>query len=184
MAASLLRAMGMPVDSMSEDELRSMIASALGEAEMSDQDKAALRQVAANSLVAWYSEREETDPTYVDWIRKRKLPTASKAATPTFLAMDKNGQEAPPNARETQALTLALDALNQFLTTYGRRLSEGAPEPISYTANVKMPAGAVPTTVSYTPAPPPRAPSQSCLMKRPRSGRGTLRRESDRRSAK
>ncbi len=158
MAASLLRSMGMPVDSMPEDALRSMIASALGEAEMSDEDEAALRQVAANSLVAWFSEREEADPTYVEWIHEHKLPTASKAATPTFLAMDENGQESPPNARETESLTLALDALNQFFTMYGRRLSEGASEPISYKVNVKTPAGAAPIAVSYTPAPPPTSP--------------------------
>ncbi len=152
-AIELLRQMGLPVDQVPPEVLRSMVGPALAEPEMSDEELDEMRQLTEDSLLLLFDPQDEVDPTYAEWIKQRRLPTASADAVPTFVSNGKGGEHTEPNAREAQALTLAVDALNQFFSKYRRQLemSAGAPQTIAYQATVQGATGAIPVQVSFSP---------------------------------
>jgi len=158
-ALDLLRQMGLPVDQMPPEVLRSMVGPALAEPQMSDEELDEMQQLTEDSLLVFFDPKDEVDPTYAEWIQQHRLPTASSDAVPTFVSNGKGGEHAEPNVREARALTLALEALNQFFSKHRRQLETyaGTPPTITYQAMMQSATGAIPVQISFSP-PVPQGP--------------------------
>ncbi len=111
------RQRGMPVDLIPEDVLRQLVTMAINES--------GAMQPAQNALVCYFEEQEDTDPTYLSWMNERDLKSASKHAVPTFFRMSRDAEPRQPDERETRALTLVIEAINQFVTRHKTALEEG-----------------------------------------------------------
>ncbi len=60
----------------------------------------------------------ECDPTYLDWLRERGITYSGRRLAPSFFRVMAGGETRDLVDREVTTLTLALAALNQFLTHY------------------------------------------------------------------
>ncbi len=154
-AIDLLRQAGMPVDQMAPEALRAMVGSALTD-EASAEEIAEVQRLTEDSLLVSFDPQDEVDPTYVEWLTAHGLPTASRDAIPTFVSNGASGAHSPPNAREVAALTLTLEALNQFFSKHRQQLGSmaGSFETVSDQVSVKGTSGPVPVSLSFTPSQP------------------------------
>jgi hypothetical protein len=81
-------------------------------------------QIHEQSLVFFLDERDETDPTYIEWLKKHGLKV-SRDNVPLFLRTIPGETPHPPNERETRALTVAIDAVERFFKQFGQQLQTG-----------------------------------------------------------
>jgi len=147
-AIKAMRQSGMGFDGVSTRELRDMVRqmiSTVGREQEQGGDAgggagvgAGLGEATQDSLVVFVEDGRDSDPTYLDWLRGHGQPYTARQKTPVFLSVSKGGENGPPNARETAALTLAIEALNGFFTVYQHPLDSGLipVESIRYSATV------------------------------------------------
>jgi hypothetical protein len=148
-ALEMLRGAGVPVDQIPPDEVRMVLGQLLGDAEERGLD---VWDLVEEGLVCFFNPKDECDPTYLDWMAERGLKPPSREGVPTFVKT-LPGQEPiePENEREIKALTLALEALNQFLS-HSRATLE-APLTPGETLSYKARLGGLAVDVSFTPSP-------------------------------
>jgi hypothetical protein len=108
---------GAPMDRIPPEMLRAAAA------ELAEEMEAEEGPPMENAVAAYFDTAEDSDPTYLDWLQERGLPLASRNAMPTFVRTRRNGEPRLPTDREVRALTLALQAVNGFLTRFRRRLA-------------------------------------------------------------
>jgi hypothetical protein len=85
------------------------------------------REKVVESLVVFFDPLEQSDPEYLDWMKKRGFKYPSREAVPSFhrIVPEKGegvgeGQgRRSLNSREVRAVGLALDAINQFFSRLG-----------------------------------------------------------------
>jgi hypothetical protein len=78
-------------------------------------------EVFENALVFFLEERDESDPTYLEWLAAHGLKY-TRHNVPFFLKTTPGSTPRQPNEREVRALTLAIEALAQFFKEYERVL--------------------------------------------------------------
>jgi hypothetical protein len=130
-----LRRSGAPVDQIPPEVLGMAVA------ELAGQMEAEAGPPMENAVVAFFDTAEDSDPTYLEWLRERDLPLASRNAVPSFLRTRRNGEPRLPTDREVRALTLALQAVNGFLTRFRRRLATPFVSFEPLVTEVKVPTG-------------------------------------------
>ncbi len=150
-AIEALRQSGAPTDLLSPEDLRLMIGRLLMEDEGLSAEQA--EKLMEEALVCLFDRKEDCDPTYLAWMKARKLKAPSREGIPLFLRTSPGQETREPTEREAQALTLALEALNQFFTKFGAQLDDGAPPgvPLTHTAQVSLGQERVAVPVSFTP---------------------------------
>lgn len=123
-AIAELRQAGAPVDEAPPEALRDLIASFLPDlmGDGADAEEAGLRAV-QDSLVLLLSSRDESDPTYLEWLAERKLKVDARRGVPSFIRTFPGGDTRAPNEQEVVALTLAIEAVNQFAAAHKKTLS-------------------------------------------------------------
>ncbi|GEM_PF-580715 len=150
---ALLRQNGFPVDALSPDAAREVVRAALQEgiaqetlAENEDEDDPAA--LIDDCLTCFLTPQDECDPSYLEWLARHALKTPARDAVPVFQRLIKGGGGRQPNERETQAMWLALEALNRFLSN-ARRLLESdvlqegdIPLPLTYSYKLPVSPGA------------------------------------------
>ena len=139
-----MRQQGLPVDQIPPEVLEGMLAQMMGP--FLENSMASLMK---DTLLCFFDDEEEADPTYLDWMDSHKLKGPARGIVPTFQRTMQGGATRQPNERETQALTLTLEALSQFFTGVAPTLKANPPVgvPLTFTAKV----GTIPVTVTYTP---------------------------------
>ncbi|MDP9374619.1 MAG: plasmid pRiA4b ORF-3 family protein [Chloroflexota bacterium] len=151
-AVDLLRQAGAPVDQVPPHLLRGLVAGFDPELELGlepGDDEVGQE----NALVLFYSDEEESDPTYLEWLAERGLTYTASVGVPWFLRTAPGEEPRQPDVREVAALTLALEAVNGFLTRHGRGLAGTVPEEeLTAVIRVESAAGTVPVEVRYPPA--------------------------------
>src|SRR5262249_25607310 len=127
----MLRGMGAPLDDFSAADAHEavrmlMIQTRVKEHAEEDGREAidVLKELVADSIVIFFDSVDELDPTYVDWIKTHGLKYPSRQGVPFFFAMEKGGEQRNFNEREVRAVTIALDALNQFLSANGQLIEQ------------------------------------------------------------
>jgi hypothetical protein len=110
-----LRRLGAPVDNVPPELLRGMLQEFTG-GDVPDEPP---RQ---ESLVCFFDSEDETDPSYIEWLEEHGMTFDDEEEIPMFLRAGHQFDPRPPTAQEVQALTLALDATNQFLAAHQRTL--------------------------------------------------------------
>jgi hypothetical protein len=150
----MLRQAGAPVDGVPPDVLREMVGQIAGPELGLDSDEDAVMKM-EDSLVVYFDASEEVDPTYLEWLAEHKLKSASREAIPTFHRIIKGSGPRPMNPREVKALTMALEALNQFFSTYRFMLEEyqspgpGGFQHTAYVGEAKSKADRTPVEVIF-----------------------------------
>lgn len=147
-AMGMLRQAGVPIDQLPPDEVRMVLGQILGDTELPEgADK---WELVEDGLACLFNPKDECDPTYLEWMDAHRLKAPSREGVPNFLKTVAGQEPQNPDQREVKALTLALEALNQFFshshTTLQGPLTPD--EPITYQAHL---AGGVTVDVSYTP---------------------------------
>src|SRR5919202_3084839 len=117
-AIDLLRQAGAPVDQMEPGDLRELAGAFMGQMEPG---RAEPPEVFENALVFFLEERDESDPTYLEWLAAHG-PQYTRHNVPFFLKTTPGSTPRQPNEREVRALTLAIEALAQFFKAYERVL--------------------------------------------------------------
>src|SRR5918911_1519121 len=117
-AIDLLRQAGAPVDQMEPGDLRELVGGFMGQMESGGAEP---REVFDNALVFFLEERDESDPTYLEWLGPHGLKY-TRHNVPFFLKTAPGSTPRQPNEREVRALTLAIEALAQFFKEYERIL--------------------------------------------------------------
>ena len=163
---ALLRQMGAPVDDLPPDELHDAVGYLMAELmpesvkapqgsprSASPNDSQRAPQGTENSLVMFLNTKDESDPTYLAWLKERALKYPSREGVPYFIRTDDQGTIGSPNERETRALTLALDALNQFFKRFEFEIDDGfePPATLELAARVATEAGPVRVPVAFPP---------------------------------
>ena len=145
-----LRQMGAPVDQMAPEEVKEAI-QMLMEQLMETGGVAAPEDI--NCLLMYLNTEEDTDPTYLDWLKQHNISYASAEYVPLFLRTEEDGDVRTLNSREVKALTLTVEALNEFFTVERSRLEdEGVPEePITQQAQIGPAGSAALVTVTFPP---------------------------------
>src|SRR5919199_3016481 len=117
-AIDLLRQAGAPVDQMEPGDLRELAGAFMGQMEPG---RAEAPEVFDNALVFFLEERDESDPTYLEWLAAHGLKY-TRHNVPFFLKTALGSTPRQPNEREVRALILAIEALAQFFKDYERVL--------------------------------------------------------------
>ncbi len=136
----MMRQAGAPVDDVPPEALRRMLASmmeaqglsaedgeeegagglgsvgGLGEGEPTDEEE--YLEAIEDSLLLYFDPEDASDPTYLDWLAGRKLKYASREAVPSFHRLVEHSGPVRPSDQEVKALTLAIEALNQFFSAH------------------------------------------------------------------
>src|SRR3989440_5023848 len=148
-AIDLLRQAGAPVDQMEPNELRELVA---GFMEQMEPGRAEPPEVFENSLVFFLEEKDESDPTYLEWLTTHGLKY-TRHNVPFFLKTAAGSKPRQPDEREVRALTLAIDALAQFFKEYERVLQGPflPVEGLSYQAHVQNNSDKVAVDVRFPP---------------------------------
>jgi hypothetical protein len=119
-ALSMLMRFGAPTAGIPRNVLREAIGSAIEQ----EQAGASLDWVVhENGLVVFFSPDEETSDSYREWLKAHGVKGPTRRTTPSFHRTSASDPR-PPDARETRALTLALEGLAQFFGQHGRTLRE------------------------------------------------------------
>lgn len=122
-AITMLRQAGAPIDGLPPDEMREAVAAFL-DMTNGGEGQTVEEQIHEHSLVFFLEDRDETDPTYIDWLKERGLKV-SRNNVPFFLRTVPGATPHPPNERETRALTLAIDLIERFFKQFGQQLQTG-----------------------------------------------------------
>jgi hypothetical protein len=130
-----LRRSGAPVDQIPPDMLRAAVTELAAEMEAEEEPPR------ENALAMYFDTAEESDPTYLEWLQERDLSLASRNAVPSFVRTRRNGEPRLPTDREMRALTLALQAVNGFLSRFRRRLATPFVSFEPLVSEVKVPTG-------------------------------------------
>jgi hypothetical protein len=120
-AITMLQQAGAPVEGLAPDELREAVSAFL---DMTMQDEGAAPEIRENSLVFFLEERDESDPTYVEWLKERGLKF-TRENVPFFLKTVPGETPRPPDEREVRALASAIDAIARFFKQFGRQIATG-----------------------------------------------------------
>ncbi len=120
-AITMLRQAGAPIEGLSPGELREAVSAFL---DMTNQDESAAPQIHENSLVFFLEERDESDPTYVDWLKECGLKF-TRENVPFFLKAIPGQEPHPPGEREVTALASAIDAIERFFKQFGPQIATG-----------------------------------------------------------
>lgn len=149
----ILRTMGAADAGLSPDEVRDIATQALVQGQMSDEEAKGLIE---DGLTVFYTPLEESDPSYLSWLAERELKYPAKRGIPSFQRTIHGGEARQPDARETRALTSALEAMCQFFSRYRFALEAGMafPDGYAHAAVIKDGAAAHQVTVRYTPPEP------------------------------
>ncbi len=148
-AMEMLRQSGVPIDQIPPDEVRMVLGQLLGGNGPSEgQD---VWDISEEGLVCFFDSKDESDPTYLDWMAEHGLKPPSREGVPTFLKT-LPGQEPrePTDEREIKAMALALEALNQFFSHFRAALE--APLTPNETLTHKARVGGATIEVSFTPS--------------------------------
>jgi hypothetical protein len=111
-----------------------------------------LLDIPEEGFVCFFNPRDECEPSYLEWMTERGLKLASKEGVPSFLKTfpDQEPRELA-DEREIKALTLALEALNQFFS-HSRALLEAPLTPDETLSTRVRLGGGVSVEVSFTPS--------------------------------
>ncbi|HEY7355089.1 MAG TPA: hypothetical protein VH590_01450, partial [Ktedonobacterales bacterium] len=147
-AIEMLRQSGAPVDQLPPEEVRMVLGQILGGGDGEEgQDMLSIME---EGMVCFFNPKDECDPTYLEWMAEHGLKPPSREGVPTFLkTLPGQEPQEPQDAREIKALTLALEALNQFFSHFRPMLETPLTpgETLTHTARVD---GAT-IAVSFTP---------------------------------
>jgi hypothetical protein len=147
-AIEMLRQSGVPVDQIPPDEVRMVLGQLLGGA--GAEEGQGILDIMEEGMVCFFNPKEECDPTYLDWMAEHSLKPPSREGVPTFLkTMPGKEPQEPQDEREIKALTLALEALNQFFSHFRPMLE--APLTPNETLTHKARVGGATIVVSFTP---------------------------------
>jgi hypothetical protein len=117
---AMLQQMGAPLEQMSRQEALEMLA------ELRDAEKGAdLVPDLKDCLTLWLEERDELDSTYLEWLPERGLKYTRRQSIPFFSRVLSGGETREPDAREAEALRLAIEGLTQFFQKHGKQLKTG-----------------------------------------------------------
>lgn len=119
-ALNMLMNFGSPAKGIPKDVLREAVGAAI-EQEQAEKDLDWVMH--EDGLVVFFSPDDETSDSYGEWLTAHKVKGPSRSAVPSFHRTG-SGDPRPPDARETQALTLALEGLAQFFGQHGRTLRD------------------------------------------------------------
>ena len=150
-AIEMLRQAGAPVEGLDPEMLRMVVGELLTEQEgLSDSQ---VQELMEDALVCFFNTNEECDPTYLDWMKARRLTIPKKDGVPFFTKTSVGEPPRQPNEREARALTVALDALGQFFSKFGEQLEDGAAVgvPLTLAAPVRLGKDRMMVPVSFTP---------------------------------
>ncbi len=150
-AIEVLRQVGAPIEGIPLEELRMMVGGLLLDQEGLSPDQ--VQELMEDALVCFFNAQDESDPTYLEWMRTHKLKAPDEEGVPTFLKTSADGPPRQPNEREVQALTLALEALNQYFSQFGEQLDAGAEPgvPLVHTAHITVGTEQITVPVNFTP---------------------------------
>jgi len=150
-AIEMLRQAGAPIDQIAPADLRVVVGNLLVEEEGLTDNQ--VWELMEDGLVCFFNTKEECDPTYLEWMKARKLKAASQDGIPYFLKTNAGQETRPPVQREARALTLAFEALNQFFSQFRAQLEAGAPlgVPLTLTVRVNLGPDRITVPVSFTP---------------------------------
>jgi hypothetical protein len=144
----MMRGMGAPVDELPEDLVRGVLGGLVDQFLSGEERK----DPAQNALVLFFNTEDETDPTYLEWLRQRKVRRPADVV-PTPLRTETGQEPRNPNEREVRAMTLALQAANQFVGHHARALQGPllVDTVLTYEAHVGTGAQRVSVEVTYPP---------------------------------
>jgi hypothetical protein len=147
-AIEMLRQSGVPIDQIPPEELRMVLGQLVGGPPQEGQD---MWDITEEGLVCFFNPKDECDPTYLEWMAEHGLKPPSRDGVPTFLKTlpGKEPQE-PEDEREITAMTLALEALNQFFSHF-RSTLEGPLNPNETLTHQARVTGGTLVEVSFTP---------------------------------
>jgi len=131
--------------------LRDLVTRMLAEA---NPERSALEEPRENSLVLFFLDVDETDATYLQWLAERGLKYPARRAVPMFLRVTDESEPREPLAHEVAAMTLALEALNQFFSSFGAQLRHFLLPPEGIAHQVQVGSGAHKVAVGITFPPP------------------------------
>ncbi|HEX6796161.1 MAG TPA: hypothetical protein VF116_00455 [Ktedonobacterales bacterium] len=145
-----LRQMGAPVDQMPPEEVKEAI-QMLMEQLMESGGVSAPEEI--NCLLMYLNSEEDTDPTYLDWLKQHHISYASSEYVPFFLRTEEDGDVRTLNPQEVKSLTITVEALNDFFTVERSKLEdEGVPEePMTQQAQIGPSGSAALVTVTFPP---------------------------------
>ena len=141
---AMMRSQGLPVDQIPLEVLHGMLAQTMG-----PQTESSVMRLMKDTLVCFFDDDEEADPTYLAWMDGHKLKGPVKGYVPVFQRTMEGGTVRQPNEREVQALTLTVEALNQFFTTFAAAIKAGPAVGVPIEFSTKV--GIIPVTVAYIP---------------------------------
>ena len=147
----MLRQAGMPVDQIPAEALRDLVTQAMAEQGLGV--TVPQQEVMQHSLVVFYDDVDEIDPTYLEWMARHGLKYPSRQGVPSCFRTAPQAEPRRPNEREITALTLALEATNQFFSHHARALQGPflPTESLSYRARVGSGSSAVVVEATFPP---------------------------------
>lgn len=150
-AIELLRQAGAPIDDVPPEALREMVGEMMIEEEGLTESQ--VLELMEDGMVCLFNTKEDSDPTYLDWLKANKIKVPAREGIPLFLKTHAGQHPSAPGEREVQALTLAFQALNQFYSHFRPQLEEGAePDvPLTLMAQASLGTERVTVPVSFTP---------------------------------
>ena len=142
---------GVPLDTLPPDELEAMIA----DVAMAG-DPSSVGQAWANTLSLSFDPQDETDPTYLEWLKAQGLSYSSKRGVPIFMKLDEAGDIGLPDEADARILALSLTALAQFFKRHRSTIATAAlaAGQLSDEFSIADPAGGSKQTVRVTFPPP------------------------------
>lgn len=90
------------------------------------------------SIALTFDPKEDTDPTYLDWLAAHGITRFSRWGVPYFMRTSPGQEPGLPDEREARAVTLALQALDQAMKDFDPALAGPifAGETFSYVAEI------------------------------------------------
>lgn len=146
----LLRQAGAPVDGLPPEALHDLVAQFMT---MDEEGGPTLADAMEDGLVFFLDAAREYDPTYLDWLKEHGVTYPARLKVPIFFRTSQGGDSRTPNAREVTALTLAVEALNQFFDAHKSVLKgpDGPLERHTHTATVRGGDQEVAAMVTFPP---------------------------------
>ena len=149
-AIEALRQTGLPLDLVPPEYLRLAVGELLDETAPPAPKE--VFETLEEGLVCFFDTDQEIDPTYLEWMEEHGFKAPSRQAVPTFLKTSPGQEPQEPNERETRAMTLALEALNQFFSRFRAPLEEQSASPgVPLRLQARLRDGAL-GEVSFTPS--------------------------------
>jgi hypothetical protein len=150
-AIELLRQAGAPIDDVPPEMLRMMVGELMLEEEGLTESQ--VLELMEDGMVCLFNTKEDSDPTYLDWLKAHKIKVPAREGIPLFLKTHAGEHPGAPGEREVQALTLAFQALNQFYSHFRQQLEAGAePDvPLTLITQASLSTERVTVPVSFTP---------------------------------